>query len=227
MHYQLRKDLSCCEVDGHIVFLDIAQDRYFTLTNDLESGLRRFLAHGNVSASLLRELSARGILPDASDPRACISKTSSRRPSRSAIEQPAAALNRGPGLATIIEVTATTWSIRHQLKTHALKTIIDDAIAYKRSKAGRRAIETIAYEETLLHAAWEFACARRYVPIDPLCLLDSLSLLRFLSRRGLCATLVFGVTLEPFTAHCWLQAGALVLNETLSDANTYTPIRTI
>ncbi|WP_434213483.1 lasso peptide biosynthesis B2 protein [[Pseudomonas] boreopolis] len=57
--------------------------------------------------------------------------------------------------------------------------------------------------------------------------MDSLSLLRFLSRRELPANIVFGVTLAPFAAHCWVQAGDIVLNETLSDANAHTPIRMI
>ena len=36
-----------------------------------------------------------------------------------------------------------------------------------------------------------------------------------------------GVTSEPFAAHCWVQAGDIVLNETLSDANAHTPIRMV
>jgi hypothetical protein len=65
------------------------------------------------------------------------------------------------------------------------------------------------------------------VPIEPVCLLDSLSLLRFLSRRGLSTNIVFGVTPEPFAAHCWVQAGDMVLNEALFDTHAYTPIRMV
>ena len=41
------------------------------------------------------------------------------------------------------------------------------------------------------------------------------------------ANLVFGVTGDPFSAHCWVQVDELVLNDTLGNANAYTPIRTV
>ena len=60
-----------------------------------------------------------------------------------------------------------------------------------------------------------------------MCLLDSIALVRFLARRGLYAQLVFGVTDDPFSAHCWVQAGDLVLNDTVGDVSAHTPIRVI
>jgi hypothetical protein len=121
---------------------------------------------------------------------------------------------------------AIVWSTRHQLKTRTLKTTLDETIAYRDRKIGVGATPAVA-EDKLLQATREFIRARRYVPIEPICLLDSLSLLRFLSRRKLLASIVFGVTPEPFTAHCWVQAGGMVLNETLFDSHTYTPIRVV
>ena len=117
------------------------------------------------------------------------------------------------------------WSTRRQLKTCTLKANLDKASAYRDRKAEPpEAAALTTLDGDLLEANRQFARARRYVPIEPVCLLDSLSLLRFLSRRGLSANIVFGVTSEPFAAHCWVQAGDVVLNETLSDANAYTPI---
>jgi len=114
------------------------------------------------------------------------------------------------------------------LKVRALKTNLDEASAYRDRKTSALEIAAAdALEEKLLRASWQFARARRYVPIEPICLLDSLALLRFLSRRGLPANIVFGVAPEPFAAHCWVQASDIVLNETLSDANAHTPIRMI
>jgi len=79
----------------------------------------------------------------------------------------------------------------------------------------------------IIKAAIQFNNARRYVPVETSCLLDSLSLLRFLSRRRLWANIVFGVALNPFSAHCWIQADDVALNETVSDANVYTPIKMV
>ena len=69
-----------------------------------------------------------------------------------------------------------------------------------------------------------YAAARRLVPIKFSCLADSLSLIAGLARRRLAADLVFGVKLHPFSAHCWVQAGDLVLNDPIDHAILHTPI---
>lgn len=228
MHYQLREDLSYCDVDGHMIFLDTAQDRYFRLTGRLEEAMRRFRTHEDVASTLLEDLATTGILVQAQDSKAWTTTENIQRASRSAIEQPAAIMHNRLSLTVVFEVMAIIWSTRRQLKTCSLKANLDEASAYRDRKTGPHEVSTPPdLEDSLLHANWQFVRARRYVPIEPICLLDSLSLLRFLSRRGLSANIVFGVTPEPFAAHCWVQAGDIVLNETLSDANAHTPIRKV
>jgi len=228
MCYQLREDLSCCDVDGHLIFLDIAQDRYFKLTSHLEKAMRRFQAHDDVASTLLEDLAAARILVETPNLKARATIANFQSPSRSAIEQAPAIGNRRLSAAVVFEVMAVILSTRRQLKTCSFKTILDEATAYRDRKTGVLETATfVAREDDLLQANWQFARARRYVPIEPICLLDSLSLLRFLSRRGLSANIVFGVTSEPFAAHCWAQACDIVLNETLSDANAHTLIRMI
>lgn len=228
MCYRLRENLSCCDVDGHMIFLDIAQDRYFRLTGPLEKAMRRFRAHEGVASTLLERLAAARILVEASNPKARAVIANIRRPTCSAIEQPATVVGQQINMAIVFEVMAIAWSTRRQLKTRALKTNLDEASAYRDRKTGAHGDATpAAAESKLLQANGQFARARRYVPIEPVCLLDSLSLLQFLSRRGLSANIVFGVTPEPFAAHCWVQAGDMVLNETLSDAHAHTPIRIV
>jgi hypothetical protein len=228
MHYRLRDNLSCCDVDGHLIFLDIAQDRYFKLTGTLEKAMRRFRAHEDIAPSQVEGLAAARILVEARNSEASAAMANIRRPTCSAIEQPVTTVGQRIGMATVFEVMAIVLSTHCQLKTRAFKTNLDTASAYRNRKTVAHGITTpTAPEDSLLQANGQFACARRYVPIEPICLLDSLSLLRFLSRRGLSANIVFGVTPEPFAAHCWVQAGDLVLNETLSDANAHTPIRKV
>jgi len=226
MRYQLREDLSCCDVDGTMIFLDVAQDRYFKLPHPLEEAMRRFRAREDVDPKLLEDLAAKSILVDVTGPAPQSASASNQLPSCSAVERPVDA--RWPSPSTVFEVMAIVWSVRRRLHTRTLKTNLDEARAYRDRKAGLpRATTNSAFEESLLLAAWHFANSRRYVPIEPVCLLDSLSLLHFLSRRGLPANIVFGVAAEPFAAHCWVQAGDMVLNETLSDACAHTPIRTV
>jgi len=228
MHYRLRENLSCCDVDGHMIFLDIAQDRYFRLTDPLEKAMRHFRAHDDIPCSLLDRLATARILVETSDLETNWAIANIQRPSCSAIEQTFAIEHRRLSAAVTFEVMMIVISIRHQLKSCTFKTILDRASAYRSRRIEARKIAMPApFRHSLLLASRQFARARRYVPIEPVCILDSLSLLRFLSRRRLPANIVFGVTPEPFAAHCWVQTDDMVLNETLSDAHAHTPIRVI
>lgn len=56
------------------------------------------------------------------------------------------------------------------------------------------------------------------------CLFESLTLVHFLAHYRIHPTWVFGVQTAPFTAHCWLQNGAVAYNDTLDHIRGYTPI---
>ncbi|MEQ8073634.1 lasso peptide biosynthesis B2 protein [Xanthomonas hortorum] len=145
------------------------------------------------------------------------------RPIRSAVEDDSA--QPSVNFFTYLEVYATVRSTARQLKTRKLKEVLDELVVYRQTRTAKYAgctIETM--EQRILKAASAFRRARRYVPVEPSCLLDSLSMTRFLSRRGPHASIVFGVTLDPFSAHCWVQAEGMTLNETIGQANAHTPI---
>jgi hypothetical protein len=57
------------------------------------------------------------------------------------------------------------------------------------------------------------------------CLLDSLTLMHFLSAEGIHSPdWVFGVKTEPFDAHCWVQQGEVVLNDVPDRVRQYSAI---
>jgi len=62
------------------------------------------------------------------------------------------------------------------------------------------------------------------LPFPMLCLFRSFFLLQFLARRGHTADWVFGVTLFPFRAHCWLAIGDTLVGETSRRAAEYSLI---
>ena len=68
---------------------------------------------------------------------------------------------------------------------------------------------------------------RPWYPRPYLCLYDGLALIEFLSRRGLFPDWVFAVQAQPFGAHCWVQTGEFILNETMEYAGQFTPIMAI
>lgn len=76
----------------------------------------------------------------------------------------------------------------------------------------------------LLSAARTFRRLLPWVPLQGECLFRALMLRAFLRRRGLAATWVVGCQTWPFEAHCWLQSGPLVLDDTADHAAGFTPL---
>jgi hypothetical protein len=80
------------------------------------------------------------------------------------------------------------------------------------------------YQARVISLAAAFNQARRSVPLAPRCLMDALALLDFLGSRQAFPGLVFGVRLNPFGAHCWVQSGDTVLNDRVDHTGLHTPI---
>jgi hypothetical protein len=59
------------------------------------------------------------------------------------------------------------------------------------------------------------------------CLFDSLVLVEFLAIYKVSVTWIFGVYPAPFGPHCWVQAGSIVLNDTVGHVLHYSPILAI
>jgi hypothetical protein len=68
---------------------------------------------------------------------------------------------------------------------------------------------------------------RFFFPANYLCLYDSLALLEFLARYGVYPRWIFGVQLEPWSAHCWVQDAGFTFNESAEEASRYTPIMVV
>ena len=59
------------------------------------------------------------------------------------------------------------------------------------------------------------------------CLFDSLALIEFLARYDIYPDWVFGVQTRPFAAHCWVQHGDIVFNDTVEYVGGFTPIMVV
>jgi len=227
MAYRLRQNLSFCLVGGHVVFLDIADDRYFRLSNNLEHAFIAHLAkNGECRASDLGRLVDLDVLVESDskikDP---IEATNVEIPCRSTLEQ--ASSGTAVSIATQLHVLSIVGRTKLALKTHTLEGVLV-AITHDRKRRCDGSNHGVVMDDAQLHAAAAlFNRARLNLPLKTCCLLDSLSLLRYLATRRLFARLVLGVTGEPFSAHCWVQAGGLVLNDTVGNARAHTPIRVV
>lgn len=72
-----------------------------------------------------------------------------------------------------------------------------------------------------------FGRLRALFPRRYLCLYDSLALIEFLARYEIYPSWIFGVRLEPWAAHCWVQEAGYIFNEELEEAAGYTPVMAV
>jgi hypothetical protein len=223
-HYAVRDDLSFCRVDGRFVFLDVNNDRYFRLPDSMERALARYLEGNGTSNLDISGLIERNILVD--QPGTATGGRRSIKPAvRSAMEAPLPPQKLRP--SALLEVLAIVLRTRVALKLSTLKNVLDGLGADRQIQPAQDMQHAASLERQLSDAAAVYRHARLYVPVDMCCLLDSVALARFLRRRQLHAHVVFGVALDPFSAHCWVQANDLVLNDTVGNVNSHTPIRVV
>ena len=119
-------------------------------------------------------------------------------------------------LSVLVQVSRTRRALRRRP--------IAELVAHPAGAAGNR-VRNAAHTPRAL--ALRFFRARKLVPAAPHCLLDSLALVAWLGRRGIASLLVFGVKLDPFAAHCWVQCGNLLLTDRLEEIERFAPVRVI
>lgn len=228
MPYQTNPDVSFCRIGGNLVFLDVARDRYFRLPPSLENEFVHAARGAPQDTAALDALIGLEVIVASSDTRAGIHPVTSTLPSTSLLEQGHIETDRALKVGTFLEVLAHVVSMRLRLSFQPLSAVLANASVYRDTKTATYAARAPAnFTADLQTMTQLFRRARRLVPIEPVCLLDSLALLHFLARRGLPANLIFGIALNPFSAHCWLQAGETALNESLTVVAAHTPIRIV
>jgi hypothetical protein len=109
------------------------------------------------------------------------------------------------------------WSLKHR----PIKEVVQAARRRKSRASGSPAVDIAAIRE--LVTAFVHVRPLFYTARDG-CLLDSVTLSLFLARYGVFPTWVFGVKTEPFYAHCWVQQGDYVFNDTPDFIKGFSPI---
>jgi transglutaminase superfamily protein len=215
--YRLPNHIHFCEIGGQRVFLDLAGDRYFCLPPQAETAFGLLLADASPAAPIASDIDLlirSGVVIAAPSGRP-LAATRHVRPTQSLFER------GGGGRALAIAAFAETWILvlraRRAVAGKKLPSLLASLAARRpRCEAGSAADRD--------RATASFRAARRLVPIAPNCLYDSIALCRFLQRRGVAADLVIGAKLHPFGAHCWLQDGPIVLNDSLAAAREFEPV---
>jgi len=221
----LNSDISFCELDGRLLFLDIQSDRYFQLSRGLERSLLSYLEAPDDAGVDISGLVKHNLIPPTTTTEYDGAATDIALPSESAVEMPCP--DRRVPIGAVRDVFLMVAMMRWQLKVRRLKSILQALSDYRNSRTSPPVRNQAELRQYLSEASSAFNRARPYVPIEMSCLIDSLSMVRFLAKRGLHAHLVMGVACDPFSAHAWVQHGPLVLNETVGTAQAHVPIRVI
>jgi hypothetical protein len=210
----MARTLSFGIVEERAVFMDERTDSYFTLDPVGEDFLHRKLE----AAEPLGGAEMLGLL-GVGDEAAEVVRAAYAAPSKSLLDQHSPGC---PSATHIIKAAILVRSTASHLRTGPIETVLRNAVAVK----GHAPARQLQREEMILQAA-RFLKARRLVPFKRNCLLDSLSLLRWLGIHRSAVALLFGVKLDPFAAHCWVQAGTLVLNDRIETVAAFNPVRVI
>lgn len=208
MNYHLYDHLSFGAVGTNIVVLDLAADRYFQLRGAEAALLTGAAGHGP-HQSAFETLAEKGLL--GRGPGLAIEPVVAPAAMTSAVETTGRAVKLG--LAEVIrERVGAAWSLRRR-GLHA--TIV----GWRKEKA--RISVHAADDEEAGAIARGYASARMLLPAERLCVPDSLALTRCLWKRGVGADLFFGVRLDPFAAHAWVQQGETILSDSLGTVSEY------
>lgn len=229
---RLSDDVYFCVTEGQGIFLDLRRDTYSAVRIDAGGASAGATADDVIAAQLAPHaelLVDEGLVSTdgAGNDRLADFRGIARPESHiaGADGHRAFGLNRAAAeglrisVSDIIAVLASSWRASRLLRTRHIHEIVSSVRARKERNSGKpQRLEDIQ-RQTLV-----FGRIRPWFPRGYLCLLDALALNEFLARRGLYPDWIFGVQVQPFGAHCWVQAQGHLLNEEMEYASQFTPI---
>ncbi len=197
-----------------LVLLDVRRDSYFCLPQagqglDLAVGDRRL---GRMDPDLAGDLAAAGLV-EAGGP---VSRQMAWAPPT--VDLLSHSLPK-PSVSEIASLAASlaTMALNYRRRSFA-------ELLAKAQERHMRVGSEAADPEIGMRAALAFRTLLPWSPVQGACLFQAFLLLDYLGRRGQIADWVFGVRTWPFSAHCWLQSGVAVLNDTVDRVRAYQPI---
>lgn len=209
--------VSSCEVDGQVIFLDILANRYSRLGKSLgEAVIRGEL--DDTRPDFQEKIRTLGWL----DKRPAVARSSSRSIIDAAREH-SAEYDEGSAPKRLM---ASALRSLLSAKIFLALTSLDSVLSNLQSN-NARAREATADPAKRTDVIAAFEIVERAAIGKDRCLQRSIALQHLLARNGFESSLVFGVRLNPFHAHCWLQDGDLVLNDTLEVVGPFQALRAV
>lgn len=224
-----------CSAKRHWVILDVNRDKYLCVDRRQfdslgpwlygweESALQRecgATAPSDETIALARRLLSLNLLSERADGTKPARTIAYPLPTDSMVMD-VAAPSRRASCAHAPSFFVSSAKASRQLRDQSFQSIVAVVRARKRDNANPSCPLDVERAQFLLSI---FDSLRLFFPRPYLCLFDSLALIHFLARFKLYPDWVFGVSADPFEAHCWVQAGSVVLNDTIARVSAFTPI---
>lgn len=218
MSFVLRKNLHWCLCQGRVVFLDVEADRYFCLTYAAQESFQR-LAAGDARAQereRLAGMAARGLLIQSPGSESLQAAAAIAPPTGDLLEEP---YPKAP-IRDVLKAAMAELRAAYGLRAKPLLEVIG---AIDRQVRGEqpRPTDLDARVRRIVSAS---AAASLLLRATDRCLVRALALHAICRRQGILSSLVFGVRVNPFTAHCWVQLDETVLVGDFEQARLFTPI---
>ncbi|SES06598.1 lasso peptide biosynthesis B2 protein [Sphingobium sp. YR768] len=221
MQFMLCDDLCFCKSAGAVIFLDARTGRYFALPSHFVGAFSRWIDGFQPSCDdvqILEHLAQQGILVETEHPPQCFNiKFASLPPPAVEIGLDGRFPSFQLAVCAIASRLIWTWRVRH----HSFSSLID-RIKNIRSSSSRKTVR--GAQRDLVRLVHAFRFSDLLLGSHDRCLPRSLALVATCRKYGLSPLLVIGIQAAPFAAHCWVQDGDVVVNESPDRAQMFTPI---
>jgi len=213
----MTNSVSLAFVDGDAIFLDLRADRYVGLNRALSSALLRLFTDAGGDEgdeALVASLVERGLLPAARSGWKSVLCAAPALPSVSWIDRNPTR-NFGSTVRSALRISIA----ERRLRSAPIGAVIEQFRAQKAVAPARQ--PDVAVVDGILGS---YYWSGLLLQAEGRCLPRSIAMALELLRAGFSCDLVIGVMQRPFKAHCWVQAGDVVLNGGLDEIRPFTPI---
>lgn len=237
--YDLAGHVRSCIANQYVVFLDLKRDAYLcvdrSMTPLLETCLHTLSTTGGMqldeetrndpdASKVICDLESAGVLTSRKMHRPDhLSPTRNDQTPATDLRVPESDASVRVRMLDVLRFTTSAIRAAARLRFSTIDRII--ASVSRRSEQGR------SVEPADFHRARKaldvFSVLRPFFPKEYLCLFDSLALLNFLAHYDVFPRWIFAVKMDPFAAHCWIQEGSVVLNDSIEYVRNYTPIMSV
>jgi len=243
--FALATHVYVCVNAEHVVLLDLREDRYWALEAAKTAGLGTLVlgwpippaadegsAQEAQTAAVLELLRERRMLVENVPAGKAATPATSAAPASELVSEgdtvgtPAGdTAGKHRHVWAFLRFAAASIRAKLDLRLRPFEGVIERVRRRKAKQPPRSGAEDLERARALVEA---FARYRIFLfSSRNECLYDSLALLEFLARHGVYPDWVFGVQTRPFAAHCWVQAGSILFNDTVDHVNGFTPIMVV